>query len=66
MRRRCNTRSIVETLSACAPCSPQARQELMAAKTAARNGQCAVMHRHVHAARSMLDLHLHLFGRGRY
>lgn len=65
MRRRCNIRSIVETLSACAPCSPQARQELQAAKRAASAGQCAVMHRHVHAARSMLDLHTHLWGRGR-
>lgn len=56
MRRRCNIRIVTETAAACAPCSPPARQELIAARAAAKNGQCAQMHRHAQAARAILNL----------
>lgn len=56
MRRRCNTRIVSETAAACAPCSPQARQELLSAKRAARDGNCALMHRHAQNARAILQL----------
>ena len=54
--RRCNTRIVTETAAACAPCSPQARQELLAAKHAARVGRCALMHKHAQNARAILNL----------
>ena len=56
VRRVCNTRIVTETAAACAPCSPQARFELLAAKRAARAGQCAVMHKHAQMARAILNL----------
>jgi len=49
-------RIVTETAAACAPCSPQARQELLFAKRAARSGQCATMHRHAQNARAILNL----------
>lgn len=55
-RKRCNTRIVFETAAACAPCSPHARQELLAARVAAKHGQCATMHRHAQAARAILQL----------
>jgi hypothetical protein len=55
-RKRCNTRIVSETAAACAPCSPQARHELIAAKRAARDGNCALMHRHAQYARAILQL----------
>lgn len=54
--RRCNTRIVTETAAACAPCSPQARQELLAARQAARTGRCALMHHHAQNARAILNL----------
>lgn len=66
MARRCNTRIVAETVAAAGrPMPHTARQLLTEARRAASSGQCALMHRHVHAARSALNLHEHLFGRGR-
>lgn len=56
MRRPCNTRIVLETAAACAPCSPKARSELLSAKRAAKNGDCPQMHRHAQTARAILQL----------
>jgi len=56
VRRRCNTRIVTETAAACAPCSPQARAELLAARRAARDGNCSLMHKHAQTARAILNL----------